>query len=165
MNQNNPYPLVIETKRCTCSLTTEAVFIQGTYARNNKGFLTLEKGQMEIPLSDVLRVGMTTTYDKKNMVAFMLVGLVFVFTRFFPLLFTFSEVFYGLAKIVQSMKGIQSITGLLFLVMVVYYFMSFQKLLEFNTIEGRFVIPDKHINKAQLEAFQYAFESFKYKKF
>jgi len=155
---------------CSCSLTAEAVTLSGEYYRFVSHKRVKTSGPVTVDLLNVLRVGFTRTYSRLKLAIPMALGCLAVLIKALPSIGGYS------VEVIPEIWSIDLIPALWSLPFqdflwkacalgcvftVPLYWLSYRNDLEINTMQGRYLLPRKGMEAAQIAAFQREFTRLK----
>lgn len=155
-------------KYCSCSLAADVVRVEGVYYRYIGHKRRKITEPLTVPVSRVLRVGETTTYSRAMLAIPMTVGLLALLIRGIPVLGVLfpviPDVYYIGPVLWRLPHQIETwcLLGILCLLTIPLYLLSYRRDMEINTTQGRFLLPRKGMKKSDISTFQQAFTASKY---
>lgn len=161
--------IVLAGKTCSAALSDETITLSGNYYRYDDHKRWRMAGPVAVDLLNVLRVGITKTYSRMMFAFPMGFGLAALLIRAIP-----SVGGYGIEIIpdVWSIDILPSLSlpfqdelwklcGILCLLTIPLYWLSYRNDLEINTTQGRYLLSRKGMAAAQIAAFQWEFTQLK----
>ncbi len=126
---------------------------------------------MTVDLLNVLRVGLTKTYSRLMFAFPMGFGLLTLFIRAIPAL-EVKKTFFEIEDVWDASVGMTlwslphqdflwKLCGVLCLLTIPLYWLSYRNDLEINTTKGRYLLPRKGMEAAQIASFQREFTRLK----
>lgn len=155
-------------KHCFCSLANGVVRAEGTYYRYAGHRRVKADAPLTVPVSQVLRVGETKTYSRALLAVPMTFGLLALAIKAIPVLGFFIPVIPGVyyaGKLFWRLPyqvEAWSLCGVLCLLTIPLYWLSYHRNIEINTTQGRFLLPKKGMKESDVTVFQQAFTAAKY---
>ncbi len=152
---------------CSCALTPETVTINGDYYRYDLHKRVKVSGRVTVDLLNVLRVGFTRTYSRLMLAIPMAFGFLALLIKAVPSVGYEKEIIkdvYSVGVTVWSVPFQDTawkVCGVLCLLTIPLYWLSYRNDLELNTTQGRYLLPRKGMDPAQIAAFQRAFTQLK----
>lgn len=154
-------------QRCSAALSDEAVTVSGSYYRYDLHKRRKMSGRVAVDLLDVLRVGITRTYSRLMLLIPMVFGFLALGIKNFPAI-EIKKTLFEIPDIYSADVGftlwqlphqdfLWKLCGVLCLLSIPLYWLSYRNDLEINTTKGRFLLPRKGMDNAQIAAFQRAF--------
>lgn len=153
---------------CSAVLTAEAVTVSGDYYRYDLHKRRKVSGPVTVDLLNVLRVGITKTYSRLMFLFPMCFGFAALGIKSIP------SVGYSIT-IIPDIWDIElfslwsmpfqdflwKLCAILCLLTIPLYWLSYRKDLEINTTGGRYLLPRKGMEAAQIASFQREFTRLK----
>lgn len=163
--------MVLTGTACSAVLTPEAVTISGDYYRYNLHKRVKLSGSVTVDLLNVLRVGFTKTYSRLMLAIPMAFGFLALGIKAFPAI-EIKKTLFEIPDIYSADVGVTfwslphqdflwKVCGVLCLLSIPLYWLSYRNDLEINTIQGRYLLPQKGMEAAQIAAFQREFTRLK----
>lgn len=155
-------------KHCSCSLANGVVRAEGSYYRYVGHKRVKATAPLTVPVSQVLRVGETKTYSRALLAVPMTFGLLALAIKAFPVLGIYLPVIPGVyyaGKLFWRLPyqvEAWSLCGVLCLLTIPLYWLSYRRNIEINTTQGRFLLPRKGMKESDITVFQQAFTAAKY---
>lgn len=163
---NNP-GLLLSGSVCSATLTPEAVTVSGDYYRYDLHKRRKVSGPVTVDLLNVLRVGITKTYSRLMFAVPMGFGMLALFIKAIPSIGYEKEIIedvYSVGVTLWSLPGqdfLWKLCGVLCLLTIPLYWLSYRNDLEINTTQGRYLLPRKGMEAAQIASFQREFTRLK----
>mgnify|MGYP001024787782 FL=1 len=156
---------------CSAVLAPEAVTVKGNYYRYDLHKRRKVSGPVTVDLLNVLRVGLTKTYSRLMFAFPMGFGLLTLFIRAIPAL-EVKKTFFEIEDVWDASVGMTlwslphqdflwKLCGVLCLLTIPLYWLSYRNDLEINTTKGRYLLPRKGMEAAQIASFQREFTRLK----
>ncbi len=156
---------------CFAALTPEAVTVSGNYYRYDLHKRVKVSGSVTVDLLNVLRVGLTKTYSRLMLAIPMVFGFLALGIKAFPAI-ELKRTLFEIPDIYSADVGVTfwslphqdflwKLCGVLCLLTIPLYWLSYRKDLEINTMQGRYLLPRKGMDAAQIAAFQREFSRLK----
>lgn len=153
---------------CSCILTDETVTVKGNYYRYDLHKRRKVSGPVTVDLLNVLRVGITKTYSRLMFLFPMCFGFAALGIKSIP------SVGYSIT-IIPDIWDIElfnlwsmpfqdflwKLCAILCLLTIPLYWLSYRNDLEVNTTQGRYLLPRKRMEAAQVASFQREFTRLK----
>lgn len=170
---NNP-SVLLSGSVCSAVLTPEAITVKGNYYRYDVHKRRKASGPVTVDLLNVLRVGITKTYSRLMFAFPMGFGFLALIIKAIPAI-EVKKTFFEIEDVWDASVGVTlwslpfqdelwKLCGLLCLVTIPLYWLSYRNDLEINTIRGRYLLPRKGMENAQIAAFQREFTLLKKEK-
>ncbi len=157
--------ITLRGKRCVCTLANGLITVEGSYYRYEGHRRKRAAQPLAVPISQVLRLDETKTYSRRMLAIPMCFGFLALFIKSIPvlgLLFpVIPDVYYTgliLWRLPFQLEA-WSLCAILCLLTVPLYLLSYRRDLELNTMLGRFLLPERGMDKAHISAFQQAFSA------
>jgi len=152
---------------CSCVLTPEAVTLSGSYYRYDIHKRHRVSGPVTVDLLNVLRIGITKTYSRLMFAVPMCFGFLALGIKAFPAI-EIKKTLFEIPDIYSADVGVTfwslphqdflwKLCGVLCLLTIPLYWLSYRNDLEINTTQGRYLLPRKGMDPAQIALFQQAF--------
>lgn len=156
---------------CSATLTSEAVTVSGDYYRYDLHKRVKVSGRVTVDLLNVLRVGITKTYSRLMFAFPMGFGLLALLIKSIPAI-EVKKTFFEIPDVWDASVGVTlwslpgqdflwKLCGVLCLLTIPLYWLSYRNDLEINTTQGRYLLPPKGMEKAQINQFQREFTRLK----
>lgn len=156
---------------CSVALTPETVTVQGNYYRYDIHKRHRVSGPVTVDLLNVLRVGITKTYSRLKLAVPMCFGFLALGIKAFPSI-EIKKTFFEIEDIYEASVGVTlwslpyqdflwKLCGVLCLLTIPLYWLSYRNDLEINTTQGRYLLPRKGMGATQIAAFQREFTRLK----
>ena len=156
---------------CSAVLTDEAVTVSGDYYRYDLHRRRKVSGSVTVDVLNVLRVGITKTYSRLKLAIPMCLGFLALGIRAFPSI-EIKKTFFEIKDIWEASAGVTlwslphqdflwKLCGVLCLLTIPLYWLSYRNDLEINTTQGRYLLPQKGMEAAQIAGFQREFTRLK----
>ena len=163
---NNP-GFLLGGASCSAALTAETVTLSGNYYRYDIHKRRKVSGTVTVDLLNVLRVGLTKTYSRLMLAIPMCFGFAALGIKAIPSV----EVRKTLLEIPDVWSFSPGVTfwslphqdflwklcAVLCLLTIPLYWLSYRNDLEVNTTQGRYLLPRKGMDAAQIASFQREF--------
>ncbi len=167
---NNP-GFLLSGSTCSAVLTGEAITVKGNYYRYDVHKRRKVSGPVTVDLLNVLRVGITKTYSRLMFAFPMGFGLLALLIRSIPAI-EVKKTFFEIGEVWDASVGVTfwslphqdflwKLCGVLCLLTIPLYWLSYHNDLEINTIQGRYLLPRKGMEAAQIANFQREFTRLK----
>lgn len=167
---NNP-GFLLSGAVCSAVLTTEAVTVRGNYYHYDVHKRRKVSGSVTVDLLNVLRVGITKTYSRLMLAFPMGFGLLALLIKAIPAI-EVKKTFFEIPDVWDASVGVTfwslphqdflwKLCGVLCLLTIPLYWLSYQNDLEINTTQGRYLLPRKGMEAAQIASFQREFTRLK----
>lgn len=161
----------LQGKSCSAVLTPEAVTVSGNYYRYDLHKRRKVSGPVTLDLLNVLRVGITKTYSRLMFAFPMGFGLLALLIKSIPAI-EIKKTFFEMEDVWDASVGVTlwslphqdflwKLCGVLCLLTIPLYWLSYRNDLEINTTQGRYLLPRKGMGAAQVAAFQREFTRLK----
>lgn len=161
--------IILSGQSCVCVLSDEQISIDGSYYRYDLHKRVRVAGPVAVDLMNVLRVGITKTYSRLMLLFPMCFGFAALGIKNIPSIGGYS---IDIIPDVWSIDILPSFSfpfqdelwklcAFLFLATVPLYWLSYRKDLEINTTQGRYLLPRKGMEAAQISDFQWEFTRLK----
>lgn len=155
--------IVLRGKRCACTLTGDVVRVEGSYYRYEGHRRKRTAQPMAVPVAQVLRLDETKTYSRGLLAVPMGFGFLALLIKSIPVLgvlfpiipqvYYTGWVFWRLPFQLEAW----SLCAVLCLLSVPLYLLSYRRDLELNTMQGRFLLPTRGMEKADIALLQQGF--------
>ena len=156
---------------CSAVLTAEAVTVSGDYYRYDLHKRRKVSGPVTVDLLNVLRVGLTKTYSRLMFAVPMGFGMLALFIKAIPAV-EVKKTFFEIPDVWDASVGVTfwslphqdflwKLCAVLCLLTIPLYWLSYRSDLEINTTEGRYLLPRKGMDAAQIASFQREFTRLK----
>lgn len=148
---------------CSAVLTAETVTVSGDYYRYDLHKRVRVSGSVTVDLLNVLRVGLTKTYSRLMFAFPMGFGLLALFIKAIPSIGYEKEIIKDVYSVGFTLWSVpfQDVAWKLCavgcLLTIPLYWLSYRNDLEINTTEGRYLLPKKGMEAAQIASFQREF--------
>lgn len=152
---------------CSAVLTSEAVTVSGGYYRYDLHKRRKESGIVTVDLLNVLRVGITKTYSRLMLLFPMCFGFAALGIKAIPSIGYEKEIIKDVYSVgvtlwsVPFQDELWKLCAILFLLTIPLYWLSYRNDLEINTTQGRYLLPRKGMEAAQINRFQREFTRLK----
>lgn len=170
---NNP-GFLLGGASCSAVLTAETVTLSGNYYRYDIHKRRKVSGTVTVDLLNVLRVGLTKTYSRLMLALPMCFGFAALGIKAIPSV----EVKKTLLEIPDVWSFSPGVTfwslphqdflwklcAVLCLLTIPLYWLSYRNDLEVNTTQGRYLLPRKGMDAAQIASFQREFTKMKWER-
>lgn len=156
---------------CSAVLSDQAVTISGKYYRYDLHKRRKMSGVVSVDILNVLRIGFTKTYSRFKLAIPMCFGFLALGIRAFPAL-EIKHTFFEIEDVWDASVGVTlwslphqdflwKLCGVLCLLTIPLYWLSYRNDLEINTTQGRYLLPQKGMGAAQIANFQREFTRLK----
>ncbi len=158
---------VLTGAACSAVVTDEAVTVSGDYYRYDLHKRVRVSGRVTVDLADVLRVGFTRTYSRLMLAIPMAFGFLALLIKAIPSIGYEKEIIEDVYSVGVTLWSVPfqdaawKVCGVLCLATIPLYWLSYRNDLELNTVQGRYLLPRKGMDPAQIAAFQQAFTRLK----
>ena len=148
---------------CSAVLSAEAVTVSGDYYRYDVHKRRKVSGSVTMDLLNVLRVGITKTYSRLMFAFPMGFGMLALFIKAIPSIGYEKEIIEDVYSVgvtlwsVPFQDELWKLCAILCLLTIPLYWLSYRNDLEINTTEGRYLLPRKGMEAAQIAEFQQEF--------
>ncbi len=148
---------------CSCALTPEAVTVSGDYYRYDLHKRVKVSGPVTVDLLNVLRVGFTKTYSRLMLAIPMCFGFLALGIKAIPAAEVSMDIIPDVWSVGHTFWSLPhqdflwKLCGVLCLLTIPLYWLSYRSDLEINTTQGRYLLPRKGMGAAQITAFQREF--------
>ncbi len=159
--------MILTGASCSCALTDEAVTLSGNYYRYDLHKRRKVSGPVRVDLLNVLRVGITKTYSRLMLAIPMAFGFLALLIKAIPSIGYEKEIIEDVYSVGVTLWSVPfqdaawKVCGVLCLATIPLYWLSYRNDLELNTVQGRYLLPRKGMDPAQIAAFQQAFTRLK----
>lgn len=157
----------LQGQACSCVLTPEAVTVSGNYYRYDLHKRRKVSGSVTVDLLNVLRVGITKTYSRLMLAVPMGFGFAALLIKAIPSIGYEKEIIEDVYSVgvtlwsVPFQDELWKLCAILCLLTIPLYWLSYRNDLEINTIQGRYLLPRKGMEAAQIASFQREFTRLK----
>ena len=152
---------------CSATLTDEDITVSGDYYRYDLHKRRKVSGRVTVDLLNVLRVGLTKTYSRLMFAVPMGFGMLALFIKAIPAV-EVKKTFFEIPDVWDASVGVTfwslphqdflwKLCAILCLLTIPLYWLSYRSDLEINTTEGRYLLPHKGMDAAQIAEFQREF--------
>lgn len=161
---------VLIGKTCSAALTSEAVTVNGDYYRYDLHKRVKVSGPVAVDLLNVMRVGITKTYSRLMFAFPMGFGFAALLIKAIPSVGGYSVDIIPDVWSIDILPALWSLPfqdflwklcAVLCLLTIPLYWLSYRNDLEINTSQGRYLLPRKGMDGAQIAAFQQQFTQLK----
>ena len=148
---------------CSATLTDEAVTVSGNYYRYDLHKRYKASGRVTVDLRNVLRVGLTKTYSRLMFAVPMGFGMLALLIKSIPSIGYEKEIIEDVYSVgvtlwsVPFQDELWKLCAILCLLTIPLYWLSYRNDLEINTTQGRYLLPRKGMEAAQIAEFQQEF--------
>lgn len=148
-------------------LTPEAVTINGNYYRYDLHKRVRVSGPVTVDLLNVLRVGITKTYSRLLFAFPMGFGFAALLIKAIPSIGYEKEIIEDVWSVGVTLWQLSfqevawKLCAILCLLTIPLYWLSYRNDLEINTTQGRYLLPRKGMEAAQIASFQREFTRLK----
>lgn len=152
---------------CSAALSAEAVTVSGNYYRYDLHKRVKVSGSVTVDLLNVLRVGLTKTYSRLMFAVPMCFGFLALIIKAIPAVEVSVDIIPDVWSVghtfwsVPHQDFLWKLCGVLCLLTIPLYWLSYRNDLEVNTTQGRYLLPRKGMEAAQIAAFQREFTRLK----
>ena len=152
---------------CSATLTDEAVTVSGDYYRYDLHKRRKVSGLVTVDLLNVLRVGLTKTYSRLMFAFPMGFGMLALFIKAIPSIGYEKEIIEDVYSVGVTLWSVPfqeeawKLCAILCLLTIPLYWLSYRNDLEINTTQGRYLLPRKGMDAAQIASFQREFTRLK----
>lgn len=156
--------LVLTGKKCSCVLTGQAVTVNGSYYRYDVHKRRKVTGQVRVDLMNVLRIGVTKTYSRFKLLIPMCFGFAALLIKAIP------SAGYGVTIIpdvweielfslwsMPHQDALWKICAVACVLTIPLYWLSYRNDLEINTTQGRYLLPQKGMDRSRIALLQSEF--------
>lgn len=157
----------LQGKSCSAVLTPEAVTVSGDYYRYDVHKRRKVSGPVTVDLLDVLRVGLTKTYSRLMFAFPMGFGFAALLIKAIPSIGYEKEIIEDVYSVGVTLWSVPfqeeawKLCAILCLLTIPLYWLSYRNDLEINTTQGRYLLPRKGMEAAQIASFQREFTRLK----
>lgn len=154
-------------KQCSAALTAEAVTVNGDYYRYDLHKRRKVSGSVTVDLLNVLRVGFTKTYSRLMLAVPMGFGFAALLIKAIPSIGYEKEIIEDVYSVGVTLWSVPfqeeawKLCAILCLLTIPLYWLSYRNDLEINTTQGRYLLPRKGMEAAQIASFQREFTRLK----
>lgn len=147
----------------SCVLTPEAVTISGNYYRYDIHKRVKVSGTVTVDLLNVMRIGITKTYSRLMFLFPMCFGFAALLIKAIPSVEVSVDIIEDVWSVGHTFWQLSfqetawKLCAVLCLLTIPLYWLSYRKDLEINTIQGRYLLPRKGMDGAQIAIFQQLF--------
>lgn len=158
---------VLNGSACSATLTAEDITVSGDYYRYDLHKRRKVSGPVTVDLLNVLRVGITKTYSRLMFAFPMGFGMLALFIKAIPSIGYEKEIIEDVYSVgvtlwsVPFQDELWKLCAILCLLTIPLYWLSYRKDLEINTTQGRYLLPRKGMEAAQIASFQREFARLK----
>lgn len=167
---NNP-GFLLSGSVCSALLTGETVTVRGNYYRYDLHKRRKASGAVTVDLLNVLRVGITKTYSRLMFAFPMGFGLLALLIKSIPAI-EIKKTFFEIPDVWDASVGVTlwslphqdflwKLCGVLCLLTIPLYWLSYRNDLEINATQGRYLLPRKGMEATQIASFQREFTRLK----
>ena len=148
---------------CSATLTDEAVTVSGDYYRYDLHKRRKVSGRVTVDLLNVLRVGLTKTYSRLMFAVPMGFGMLALLIKSIPSIGYEKEIIEDVYSVGVTLWSVPfqeeawKLCAILCLLTIPLYWLSYRNDLEINTTQGRYLLPRKGMDAAQIAEFQREF--------
>lgn len=159
--------IVLNGAVCSAVLTDESVTVSGDYYRYDLHKRKKVSGCVTVDLRDVLRVGLTKTYSRLAFAFPMSFGLLALFIKAIPSIGYEKEIIKDVYSVGVTLWSVPlqerawKLCAILCLLTIPLYWLSCRNDLEINTIQGRYLLPRRGMEGAEITGFQREFARLK----
>ena len=153
----------LQGQLCFCVLTTETVTINGDYYRYDLHKRVKVSGPVAVDLLNVMRVGITKTYSRLMFAFPMGFGFAALLIKAIPSIGYEKDIIDDVWSVgitlwqLPLQETAWKLCAVLCLLTIPLYWLSYRNDLEINTTQGRYLLPRKGMDGAQIAAFQQQF--------
>lgn len=151
----------------SCVLTSEAVTVSGDYYRYDLHKRVKVSGPVTVDLLNVMRVGITKTYSRLMFLFPMCFGFAALLIKAIPSIGYEKDIIEDVWSVgftlwqLPFQETAWKLCAVLCLLTIPLYWLSYRNDLEINTTQGRYLLPRKGMDGAQITAFQQQFTRLK----
>ena len=167
---NNP-GFLLSGSVCSALLTPEAITVSGDYYRYDLHKRRKASGPVTVDLLNVLRVGITKTYSRLMLAFPMGFGFAALLIKSIPAI-EIKKTLFEIPDVWDASVGVTlwslphqdflwKLCAVLCLLTIPLYWLSYRNDLEINTTQGRYLLPRKGMEAAQIASFQREFTRLK----
>ena len=148
---------------CSATLTDEDITVSGDYYRYDLHKRRKVSGLVTVDLLNVLRVGLTKTYSRLMFAFPMGFGMLALFIKAIPSIGYEKEIIEDVYSVGVTLWSVPfqeeawKLCAILCLLTIPLYWLSYRNDLEINTTQGRYLLPRKGMDAAQIAEFQREF--------
>lgn len=148
---------------CSATLTDEDITVSGDYYRYDLHKRRKVSGRVTVDLLNVLRVGLTKTYSRLMFAVPMGFGMLALLIKSIPSIGYEKEIIEDVYSVgvtlwsVPFQDELWKLCAIACLLTIPLYWLSYRNDLEVNTTEGRYLLPRKGMEAAQIAEFQREF--------
>lgn len=148
---------------CSATLTDEDITVSGDYYRYDLHKRRKVSGRVTVDLLNVLRVGLTKTYSRLMFAVPMGFGMLALLIKSIPSIGYEKEIIEDVYSVgvtlwsVPFQDELWKLCAILCLLTIPLYWLSYRNDLEINTTQGRYLLPRKGMEAAQIAEFQREF--------
>lgn len=151
---------------CSAVLTPESVIVSGDYYRYDLHKRVKVSGSVTVDLLNVMRVGITKTYSRLMFLFPMCFGFAALLIKAIPSVGGYSVDIIPDVWSIDLLPALWSLPfqdflwklcAVLCILTIPLYWLSYRNDLEINTTQGRYLLPRKGMDGAQIAAFQQQF--------
>ena len=159
--------IVLNGAGCSATLSKENAIISGNYYRYDLHKRVKASVPVTVDLLDVLRVGITKTYSRTMFLFPMCFGFAALGIRALPSVGYEKEIIEDVYSVGFTLWSIPfqdiawKLCAVLCLLTIPLYWLSYRSDLEINTTRGRYLLPRKGMDAAQIANFQREFTRLK----
>ena len=163
-----PDAVTLKGASCFCTLTPEAVTINGSYYRYDVHKRRKVTGSVTVDLLNVMRIGVTKTYSRLMFLFPMCFGFASLLIKAIPSagysVIIIPDVWEIELFSLWSMPfqdALWKLCAVACVLTVPLYWLSYRNDLEVNTTQGRYLLPQKGMDKGQVAMLQREFTRLK----
>ncbi len=159
--------MILTGASCSAVLTAETVTVSGDYYRYDLHKRVRASGRVRVDLLNVLRIGFTKTYSRLMLAIPMTFGFLALGIKAIPAAEVSVDIIPDVWSVGHTFWSVPfqdvawKVCGVLCLLSIPLYWLSYRNDLEINTVQGRYLLPRKGMDPAQIAAFQRAFTGLK----
>ena len=148
---------------CSATLTDEDITVSGDYYRYDLHKRRKVSGRVTVDLLNVLRVGLTKTYSRLMFAVPMGFGMLALLIKSIPSIGYEKEIIEDVYSVGVTLWSVPfqeeawKLCAILCLLTIPLYWLSYRNDLEINTTQGRYLLPRKGMDAAQIAEFQREF--------
>ena len=148
---------------CSCALSAEVITINGSYYRYDLHKRRRVSVPVSVDLLNVMRVGLTKTYSRLMLAVPMCFGFAALGIKALPSVGYEKEIIEDVYSVGVTLWSVPfqdaawKLCAVLCLLTIPLYWLSYRNDLEVNTTQGRYLLPRKGMDAAQIASFQRAF--------
>lgn len=159
--------MILNGASCSATLTAETITISGEYYYYIDHKRCKTSGVVTVKTNSVLRVGLTKTYSRLMLLFPMCFGVAALLIRSIPSIGYEKEIIRDVYSVGITLWNVPfqevawKLCAVLCLITIPMYWLSYRNDLEVNTTQGRYLLPRKGMDAAQIASFQREFTKMK----